>query len=82
MVEKIVGKVSHFFPKICVAIVEVKGALKVGDKVKFVKDSESFEQVVSSMQIDYAPVKEAKKGQSIGMKVDQPVKTGAEVYKI
>jgi len=41
-----------------------------------------FEQAVQSMQIDHKDIKEAKKGQEVGLKVDQKVKEGWEVYKI
>lgn len=82
MKKKTVGKVTHFFPKISVAVVELEGTLKVGDKIKFVKGEESFEQVVSSMQVEHEQIGQAKKGQSIGMKTDQPVKSGTKVYKV
>lgn len=82
MGEKLVGKVTHFFPKIGVAVVELKATLKVGDRVKFAKGGESFEQDVSSMQVEHEQIEVAKKGQSIGMKTDQPVRPGTEVYKL
>ena len=37
---------------------------------------------VDSMQIDNANVTEAKKGDSIGVKVPERVRSGDEVYKI
>jgi putative protease len=41
-----------------------------------------FDQEVESMQIDHKVVKSAKKGDSIGMKVDEKVHEGYKVYKI
>jgi len=77
-----IGKVSHFFDKIGVAVVELSGSLKVGDKIKFKRhDGEEFEQAVQSMQIEHEQVKQAKKGQAIGLKTAQPVHEGAEVFK-
>lgn len=81
MAEKIVGKVTHFFPKISVAVVHLEADLKNGDKIKFVKGEESFEQVVESMQVEHEKLEKAKKGQDIGMKTDQPVKAGTKVLK-
>ncbi len=78
---KPIGKVTHFFDKIGVAIVKLEAALKVGDKVKFEGHGASFEQPVDSMQIDREPIKEAKKGDEVGMKVTQPVKAGDLVFK-
>jgi len=78
---KPVGKVTHFFDKIGVAIVKLDAVLKVGDKIKFEGHGVSFEQPVDSMQIDREPVKAAKMGDEVGMKVAQPVKAGDLVFK-
>ncbi len=82
MAEEFVGKVTHFFDKISVAVVELSGPLNVGDKVKFKHSEEEFEQPVDSMQIEHASIKQAKEGQAVGMKTMQPVHEGAEVYKL
>lgn len=76
----LVGKVIHYYDKIGVAVIELKKALKVGDKIKFVHGDNSFEQVVESMQLEHAPVTEGKKGQEIAVKVDSEAKTGVLVY--
>jgi putative protease len=78
-----IGKVTHYFDKIKVAIIELDSDLSVGDKIKFVRGGEDiFEQVVESMQIEHNNIKTADKGSVIGLKVDQDVKEGAEVYKV
>lgn len=77
-----VGVVSHYYDKIGVAVVDLTSTLKVGDKVKFAKEDEEFSQEVTSMQVEHEQVQSAKKGQSVGLKVDQPVKRKAEVYKV
>jgi putative protease len=78
-----VGKVTHYYDKIGVAIVELDADLGSGDKVKFVRGGEDlFEQSVESMQIEHKQIKSAKKGDVVGLKADQEVKEGAEVYKI
>jgi len=82
LVETLVGKVTHFFGKISVAVVELSAALKVGDKIKFKHGKEEFEQTVGSMQVEHEPIQEAKKGQAIGMKTAQPVHEGTEVFKV
>jgi len=79
--KKPVGKISHFFPKISVAVVEVQRKIKVGDKIKIVGHGKEFEQEIKSMQIEHKQVKEASKGKSIGMKVNEDVKEGDLVYK-
>ncbi|MBI4157326.1 translation elongation factor-like protein [Candidatus Woesebacteria bacterium] len=78
-----IGKVTHYYDKIGVAIVELDGTLSVGDKVKFVRGGEDlFEQEVDSIQIEHEKVDSAKKGDVVGLKTKELIKDGAEVYKI
>ena len=78
-----VGKVTHYYDKIGVAIVELDGTLSVGDKIKFVRGGEDlFEQDVTSMQMEHERVETAKAGQTVGLKTDQEVKDAADVHKV
>ncbi len=77
-----VGRVSHFFTKISVAIVELTSTLSVGDRILIKGPTTNFEQTVNSMQIEHENVTVAKAGQSIGMKVDERVREDDTVYKI
>jgi len=79
---KEIGKVTHYYGKIGVAIVELSGSLKVGDKIKIEDKQGEFEQTVDSMQVEYKPVEEAGAGASIGLKVGEKVREGAKVYKL
>jgi len=76
---KPIGKVSHYYDKAGVAIVELQDALKVGDRIRIERGEDIFEQEVSSMQVEYKSVEEAKKGDSVGVKVDQKAKEGSLV---
>ena len=80
--KELVGKITHYYGKIGVAIVELSATLKQGDRISIEKDPDSFEQVAESMQIENEPITEAKAGQAIGLKVEQPTKEGAQVFKI
>ncbi len=83
MANKKVGKVTHYYDKIGVAVVDLSAVLKVGDKIKFVRGGEdAFDQEVESMQVEHEKIKSAKKGDTIGLKVKEEVKEGAEVFKI
>ncbi len=78
-----IGKITHFYDKIGVAIIELGASLSIGDKIIFKRGGEDlFEQEVTSIQIEHKQVKSAKKGDFIGLKVDKEVKEGAEVYKV
>lgn len=81
MADKLIGKITHYFGNIGVAVLEMtKGKLKIGDRIKIVGGQNEFEQEVESMQVDKEPVVKAKKGQSVGLKVAGKVREGHEVY--
>lgn len=79
--DKPIGKVVHYYDKLGVAIVDLEsGGLKVGDEVKFKRGDGEFAQKVESLQVEHQSVDSVKKGDSFGVKVDQPTKPGTEVY--
>ncbi|MFQ6020803.1 MAG: translation elongation factor-like protein [Candidatus Aenigmatarchaeota archaeon] len=82
MEKKLVGKITHFYPKISVAVVELEDTLKVGDKISIEKGEQTFEQTVDSMQIEHENVEEANTGQSIGLKVVERAREGSKVFKL
>lgn len=80
---KLVGKITHYFSEINVVVINLLSPLKIGEKIRIIGGQETdFDQKVTSLQIDHKPVKTAKKGASVGMKVDQKVHEGYKVYKI
>ncbi len=83
MEEKIteIGHITHFFPRISVAVVELTSPITIGDTILIKGPNTDFEQTVDSMQIDRNPIQKAESGQSIGLKVAQPVKEKDVVYK-
>lgn len=81
--EKPIGKVTHYFDKIGVAVVEITdGKLSVGDTIKIIGHDNELEQVITSMQIDREEIANAKTGQAVGLKVDSQVKEKDLVYKV
>ncbi len=82
MEEKEIGKVTHYYGKLSVGILELIDTLKVGDTIHIKGHSSDFTQVVDSIQIEHASVSEAKKGDLIGLRVDQKVHEHDKVYKV
>lgn len=81
--EKLVGIVEHYFSNIKVAVIKLKDNLKEGQEIKIIGgEKTNFKQIVKSMQVDHKPLKVAKKGKSVGLKVKQQVREGYKVYKI
>lgn len=75
------GKVTHFFDKISVAVIKIEKPIAVGDEISIEGSTTNFRQKVSSMQIDMKPIEKAKKGQEIGMKTKDKAREGDIVFK-
>jgi len=72
-----VGKVTHYFPKIGVAIIEVTdGSIKIGDEIRIKGKTTDFRQRIISIEIDYEKIEIAEPGQTIGIIVEQPARHG------
>ena len=81
--EVLIGQVSHYFGKIMVAAIELTdGDLHVGETIRISGHTSDFTQKIDSMQIDNASVPEAKKGQSIGIRVSEHARVGDKVFKV
>jgi len=78
---KEIGRITHYFPKIGVAVVELSDTIQVGDKILIKGYTTEFEQTVESMQIEHKNIQSAGAGQSIGLKVVQRVRENDRVYK-
>jgi hypothetical protein len=76
-----IGRITHFFTKISVAVIELTAPLAVGDTILIKGPTTDFEQNVDSMQIEHSNVQRAEAGQSIGLRVAQRVRENDMVYK-
>jgi len=82
MPEEVVGKVSDFFARPVVAGIELTETLRLGDRIHIKGHTTDIEFTVDSMQIDNVDVKEAKAGDSVGVKVSERVRRGDTVCKV
>lgn len=83
MPEKEIGLIKHYYTNIGVAVLELtKGDLKVGDTIHIKGATSDFTQKIESMQIEKDKIEEAKKGQSIGLKVAEHVREHDVVFKV
>lgn len=81
MKEERVGVVFGYYRNIGVAAIKLEKPLKVGDKVRIKGNTTDLIQQVESMQVEHKPVKEAKRGAEIGLKVADKVRESDVVYK-
>jgi putative protease len=77
-----VGKITNYYTKIGVAVVELSAPLKKGDKIAIKGTITDFTQTVKSMQIDRKDIDAAQTGQAIGLKVKDRVRPGDTIYRV
>ena len=77
-----VGKVTHYFGKIGVAVLELSADLQVGDSIHILGHTTDFEQVVHSMQIEHKNVESVGRGDDVALKVAEVVRQGDTVYRV
>ena len=82
MKEKDVGTVSTYFSKVGVAAIKLTDNLNSGDKIHVKGNTTDFTETVKSIQIDRKEVKEAKKGDHIGIKVPEKVRPSDSVFLV
>lgn len=78
--EQPIGVVTHYYGGIGVAIVKFKKAVEAGTEVKFRGATTDFVQKIESMQYEHKDIASAKKGQEVGIKVDEKVREGDVMY--
>ncbi|HPW18274.1 MAG TPA: hypothetical protein PLP83_07830 [Candidatus Aminicenantes bacterium] len=83
MADEEIGRITHFFPKIGVAVIEITAdGLMVGETVRIKGHTSDFTQVVESLQQEHLQVPEVRKGASAGMKVKEHVREGDKVFRV
>jgi translation elongation factor EF-1alpha len=83
MEKKLIGHVIDYFAKIEVAAIDIdSGEIRIGDTLYFSGHTTDFSQEIESMQIDKEQVDSASAGDSVGIKVEERVRGGDEVYKV
>ncbi|MDO8580737.1 MAG: translation elongation factor-like protein [Candidatus Omnitrophota bacterium] len=79
--EILIGEITHYFPRITVVVIKMKGTLDVGQTIHVRGKSTDFVQKVGSLQIESINVKKARKGQLVGLKVIREAREKDKVYR-
>jgi hypothetical protein len=80
--EKPIGKITHYFSKLNVAVIKLSKPLAKGDTIRIIGGETDFEQKVASMEIDGKKIEKAKAKDDFGLKIDKKVREGYKVYKV
>lgn len=82
MEEKPIGRVTHFFGRISVAVLDLTEPLKVGETIHIKGHTTDLTQKVESMQFEHKDIQEAKPGDQVAIKVNGRVHEHDVVYKV
>jgi putative protease len=77
-----IGRITHYYNKIAVAVFVTAEALTIGDQIHILGYNTDFNQAVTSMQIEHQPIESVTAGTEIAIKVKEEVRRGDRIYKV
>ncbi len=81
--ETAVGKVTHYYSHLQVAVVQLdRGALQVGDTIHVKGHTTDFQQRVESMEIEHQRLDRAERGDIFGLKVIDHAREHDVLYRV
>ncbi len=78
--EKLVGKITHYYGNLGVAIIELSDVLEVGQTVHIKGAHDDVTQEVTEMQYEHKPISKGKPKQQVGIKVSQKIHENDKVF--
>lgn len=75
-----IGDITHYFPKVKAAVVQLKNKIRIGDPVWIKGTTTDFRQTVGSLQINRKPIEKAGRGQEVGLEVLKEVRVKDKIY--
>ena len=79
---KPIGRVTHFYAQIKVAIVRFNRPVAIGTELHFRGAHTDFKDKATSMQYDHLAIQTAPKGKEVGVKVKKRVREGDQIYLV
>jgi hypothetical protein len=77
-----VGKVTHYYDRISVAVLILFEELKVGDTIRIHGKMTDITQRVASMEVEHQKIQSAAPKAEVALKVLEPVREGDILYKV
>lgn len=78
-----IGKVAHYYPKIKVATIKLNSSANLNDEICIIgKTTGIVYEKIKSMEAKGKQIKSAKKGNEIGIKINNLVRKNDEVYVV
>jgi hypothetical protein len=77
-----IGKVTHYYNHLNVAVLQLTDRLKVGETIHILGHTTDFIQMVASMEVDHHRVVVVELGADVALKVVEPVHVHDTVYRV
>jgi len=77
-----VGKITHYYDHIGVAVLHLFEELKVGETIHIHGRLTDFTQRVGSMEIEHQKIDIARPNDEVALKVLEPVREGDILYRV
>jgi GTPase len=83
MDELLIGRITHYFPHVSVAVVAVTAdELRVGDSIRVLGSTSNFTQRIHSMEMDHTPVETAQFGELVGIQLTERARVNDLVFRV
>jgi putative protease len=77
-----IGKVTHFYSHLCVAVLQLTDDLKAGETIHILGHTTDLVQKVTSLEVNHRHVASVKAGEDVALKVIEPVRVHDMVYRV
>ena len=77
-----IGKVTHYYDHLNVAVLSLTDTLKLGDKIRIKGHTTDLIERVASMEVNHHSVDWVQAGDDVAIKVNEPVHEHDKVYLI
>lgn len=77
-----IGRVTHYFNHINVAVLRLTDGLRVGDRIHILGHATDFIQKVTSMEVNHHTVASVHPGNDVALKVIEPVHEHDVIYRV
>jgi putative protease len=77
-----IGRVTHYFSHLSVAVLNLDQGLKLGDTIHILGHSTDFTEKVTSMEVDHRMIVAVEPGADVAIKVIEPVHVHDVVLRV
>ena len=77
-----IGKITHYYNHLQVAVLKLNDSLKLGDRIHVLGHSTDLVERVTSMEVNHHVVVWVNPGEDVAIKVNEPVREHDVVFRV